>query len=250
VWLVFCLAFCVAMPLEAQQFNSDSYLSKPVGTLTTILTAGQRNSQMMTTFSLLPRWEFTASVFIFNSDSDAHTIDGYTGSFFAKYMFYENKSQTGGAAVKGGTGLEPGYLDPSHRVKDAFKSYWMNFPATLPLLNNDVSIDFMPGFSATKEVGTAKSLVWNFTYTTRLAWYPMNPKWSLVGEIVGARGQNTAIPEWRAGWRIEPNPHVVFAISYDKEFQGGKNGAKWEAGVMIFTPQFLCIYCGKNHKQP
>jgi hypothetical protein len=42
------------------------------------------------------------------------------------------------------------------------------------------------------------------------------------------------------GWRWEPNPNVVFAITYDEEL-GGDNGAKWEIGLMLFTPPFLCI---------
>ena len=38
----------------AQQFNSDNYLSKPAGVATVIVTFGQRNDILMTTFSLLP----------------------------------------------------------------------------------------------------------------------------------------------------------------------------------------------------
>ena len=44
---------------RSQQFNSDNYLSKPAGVATIILTYGQRNSMVMTTFSLVPNWEFT-----------------------------------------------------------------------------------------------------------------------------------------------------------------------------------------------
>ena len=39
-----------ASPALAQQFNSDNYLSKPHGITTIILTTGERNTMMMTTF--------------------------------------------------------------------------------------------------------------------------------------------------------------------------------------------------------
>ena len=60
--LLLGLAVLLARPIQAQQFNADSYLSKPAGTITFILTKGQRNSMMMSTFSLLPNWEFTVSI--------------------------------------------------------------------------------------------------------------------------------------------------------------------------------------------
>jgi hypothetical protein len=229
-------------PIRAQQFNSDSYLSKPAGTITTILTAGQRNEMMMLTFSLLPRWEFTASIYVFNSDSDRKTAEGYSGSLYAKYMFYENRAKTGGFAVKFGTGLEPGYLNPSNQLNDGFKTYWANAPATVPFFNNKLSLDVMPGFSASRNLNNEKGLSWTFTYATRLAWSPISPKWSIVGEVVGAEGKGTAPPEYRFGPRWEPNQYAVFALTYDQEF-GGHNGAKFELGMMLFSPQFFCIRC-------
>ena len=229
-----------ASSAEAQQFNGDSYLSKPAGTITFILTAGQRNSMMMAGFSLLPRWEITTSIYVFNADSDTATDEGYSSQIYAKYMVYENVAKTGGFAVKFGTGLDPGYLDTENRVKDAFKTYWSNAPLTLPFLNNRLQLDVMPGVSATSEYGTEKEVVWAFTHATRLAWYPISPKWSVVGEVIGAEGQGTAPPEWRAGWRWEPNASTVFAATWDEEF-GGDNGAKFEVGLMLFTPPFFCI---------
>jgi hypothetical protein len=234
------VAVLLARPAQAQQFNSDSYLSKPAGTITFILTTGQRNSMMMSTFSLLPKWEFTTSIFIYNSDNDPATDEGYSTSFYAKYMFYENKAKTGGFAVKFGTGLDPGYLSAENRVEDALKTYWANAPLTVPFFNNTLSLDVMPGFSASTEYGTDSSAAWTFTYATRLAWYPASPKWSVVGEVLGAEGPGTSPPEYRVGLRWEPNQHTVFAVTYDQEF-GGANGARWEAGMMLFTPPFFCI---------
>ena len=135
-----------------QQFSSDSYISKPHGMATMILTTGQRNTMMMNTFSLFPRWEFTAAAYIYRSDKDPLTDDGYSLSAYAKYMFYENEAKTGGFAAKAGKGLDPGYLDGEQKVKDASETYWMNAPATIPFFNNKLSWDIMPGVSMTESM--------------------------------------------------------------------------------------------------
>ena len=134
-----CLTVGFAGTAKAQQFNSDNYLSKPHGVGTIILTAGERSQMWMTTFSLFPRWEFTAAAYLLNTDSDLSTDDGYSTSYYAKYMIYENQSKTGGAAVKFGTGLDPGYLIDNVGLEDAFQTYWMNTPVTFPFMNNRMS---------------------------------------------------------------------------------------------------------------
>jgi hypothetical protein len=239
--LLIGLVFLAGRPVRAQQFNSDSYLSKPVGMATIILTYGERNTMLMNTFSLLPKWEFTVSAYLYNDDRNPATDDGHSVSLYAKYMFYENKAKTGGFAVKFGTGLDPGYLDTENRLNDAFRTYWTNAPLTLPFLNNKLSWDIMPGASVNPDYGPEGDVVWNFTYATRLAWYPTSPTWSMVGEIVGAEGEGTAPPEYRVGLRLEPNQYAVFALTYDKEFEGGTNGAGWEIGMMLFSPPFFRI---------
>lgn len=236
---------CLALALSvlpgragAQQFNSDSYLSKPHGMATIILTVGERNSIFMNTFSLLPRWEFTAAVYLYDADHDPKTDDGYSTSYYAKYMFHENKAKTGGFAMKAGTGMDPGYLS-SVGLQDAFHTYWMNAPATIPLFDNKLSWDVMPGASVTFDQGNGTADRGAFTYSTRLAWYPTST-WSLVGEVFGAEGGATTIPEYKIGPRWEPNQHVVLAVTYGQEFNGD-NGARFEAGAMLFTPPFLKI---------
>jgi hypothetical protein len=226
-----------AGPARAQQFNSDNYLSKPHGVATIILTTGERNTMWMTTFSLLPKWEFTAAAYIFNADNDPRTDDGYSTSFYAKYMIIENQAKTGGLAVKAGTGLEPGYLNTSVQLKDAFQTYWMNAPVTVPFFGNKLSWDAMPGISLTKSYGDSTETVGSFTYATRLAWNPTSPKIALVGEVYGAEGGTRAIPEYRVGLRWEPSLHAVFAVTFDDEFHG-TNGAGFEVGVMLFSPPF------------
>jgi hypothetical protein len=237
ILLVVATLWCVST--FGQQYNSDSWLSKPHGMATIIPTVGQRNTMLMTTFSLFPKWEFTTAAYLYNDDNDPKTDDGYSASLYAKYMFYENKAQTGGMAVKVGTGLFPGNLDGEDRTKDAFKTYWMNMPCTVPLFNNKLSWDIMPGVSMTRNYGANESTAWSFTYSTRLAWYAFGPNASFVGEVFGSKGQTVNHPDYKIGWRWEPSQYVVWAFTYGGEFNG-TNGAGFEVGVMLFTPPFLC----------
>lgn len=231
------LALLVSRPAHAQQYNSDNYLSKPHGVATIILTAGERNAMWMTTFSLFPRWEFTAAAYVYNSDNDPKTDDGYSTSYYFKYMLYENQARTGGLAVKGGTGMDPGYIT-AYGVQDAFQTYWMNAPVTLPFFDNKVSWDLMPGASVTRNYGANESTAAAFTYSTRLAWYPRNMETSIVGEVFGSEGETRAIPEYKIGMRWEPNLNSVIAVTYGQEFDGDL-GAGFEIGFMFFTPPFL-----------
>jgi hypothetical protein len=236
--------------ISAQQFNSDSWLSKKHGTMTIIPTLGQRNSMLMNTYSLFPKWEFTMAAYLYNNDKNHATNDGYSTSFYAKYMFYENKTQTGGAAVKVGTGLFPGNLDEDEGVKDAFKTYWMNVPVTFPFLKNRLQWDIMPGASMTRDYGTQEITVVSFTYSTRLAWYPWNDKGSIVGEMFGVAGGAVAVPEFKIGWRWEPSQYAVFALTYGAEINGN-HGAGFELGAMFFTPPFACLGgCNTPKKKP
>jgi len=234
------LLLLAGVAARSQQFNSDNYLSKPAGVATVILTYGQRNSMVMTTFSLIPNWEFTAAAYIFNSDNNSLTSDGYSTSFYFKWMLHENAAKNGGIAVKGGTGLEPGYLVSGVGLEDAWKSYWVNVPITLGFRQNTLSWDIMPGASYTKNYGAGAQPAWAFTYSTRLAWYPKDPKWALVGEVFGAEGEGYVPAEYKTGVRWEPNQYVTFAFTYGQEFNG-TNGAGFETGMMLFTPPFFCI---------
>jgi hypothetical protein len=233
-------------PVHGQQYNTDSYVAKPVGITTIILTAGQRYNQLYTAFSLIPRWEFTTAAYIYNNDHNKSTDDSYSSTFYIKYMYYENEKKTGGAAAKLGTGLFPGLLTNEDRVKDAFRTYWMNFPVTIPFYKDKFSWDIMPGATYTHNYGSEVDSAWSFTYSSRLAWYPFNPKGSVVGEFFGSEGRSRAIPEFKVGLRWEPNEHDVFSITYGQEFKGTK-GALFEIGMMLYTPPFLSI--GGRHKK-
>ncbi|PWT70774.1 MAG: hypothetical protein C5B59_20030 [Bacteroidetes bacterium] len=241
------LIFIVSERTHGQQFTSDSWISKKHGTITLIPTVGQRSSMIMNTYSLFPKWEFTMAAYLYNNDNDPRTNDGYSASLYAKYMFYQNKSETGGAAVKAGTGMFPGTLDAEFRVKDAFKTYWMNTPVTIPFFNNTLSLDLMPGASVTIDYGKDNQTAWAFTYSSRLAWYPFGPTGSIVGEIYGSAGAAGTIPEYRAGLRWEPSQYATFAFTYGHEFSGSQ-GAGFEFGIMLFTPPFACIGGCKTKK--
>jgi hypothetical protein len=224
--------------LKAQQFNSDSWLSKPHGQMTIIPTFGERSSMLMNTFSLIPRWEFTMAAYLYNADKNTKTDDGYSTSFYAKYMIYENKAMTGGFAIKGGTGTFPGTINSEVREKDAFKTYWMNMPATIPFFENKLSWDLMPGFNMTRNYGFEQTTAWSFTYSTRVAYNPWGPKFSFVGEVFGSEGETGTIPEFKAGLRYDVSQYATFAITYGQEF-GGNQGAGLEIGAMLFTPPFV-----------
>ena len=238
--ILVCLFFFLIGQIIGQQFNSDSWLSKAHGTVTLIPTVGQRSSMIMNTYSLFPRWEFTMAAYLYNSDKNSSTNDGYSASLYVKYMFYENKAHTGGAAVKAGTGMFPGTINADLRVEDAFKTYWINAPITIPFFNDVLSWDLMPGTCMTLNYGPDKITSWSFTYSTRLAWYVFGPKLSVVGEVFGSTGESGAIPEYKAGFRWEPSQYAVFAITYGQEFNGN-NGAGFEFGIMLFSPPFVCF---------
>ena len=189
------------------------------------------------------------AAYLYNNDGDEATDDGYSTSLYAKYMFYENKAKTGGAAVKIGTGLFPGTLDGEDREKDAFKTFWANTPVTIPFLNNTLSWDLMPGASITRNYGTNKTTAWTFTYSTRLAWQAFGTELHIVGEVFGAEGGAQAPAEYKLGLRWEPSQYGVFAFTYGQEFNG-TNGAGFEFGVMLFTPPFACLGgCNKEKRR-
>jgi hypothetical protein len=229
------------LAVSGQQYNSDSWISKPEGTITIIPTVGQRNSMLMNTFSLVNRWEFTVAAYLYNDDGDVSTDDGYSASLFAKYMFWQMKAGNGGGAIKAGTGMFPGTAPVEDRVRDAFRTYWMNMPFTFPLFNNKVSWDLMPGATVTRQYGAEVGYTSAFTWSSRVAWYCFGPELGIVGEAYGSEGTAGADPEYKIGLRWEPDQYTTFALTYGAEFDGGPNGPGIEFGIMLFTPPFACL---------
>ena len=58
----------------------------------------------------------------------------------------------------------PGTISGEDREKDAFQSYWVNFPCTIPFSQNKLSIDLTPGASITRNYGVEKTTAWNAAY--------------------------------------------------------------------------------------
>jgi hypothetical protein len=243
--VVFIVMLFSAQSIYAQQFSSDSYLTMPHGTGTFVLTTGERNASMYSTFTLLPRFELNFSSSLFWDDESANSSQFFSLNVFGKYMFWVNEAKTGGAAVFLGIGKSPGFY-----TQDGYsalhKNYWTALPVTIPFFNNTISWDIMPGALVDLDYGNNKETAWGFTYNTRIAVYKVIPQTAIVAELYGTEGQAYSKPEYKVGLRWEPNSFIVPAISYGACFDGSP-GAGFEIGIMIFSPQFLTKDFIKNN---
>lgn len=235
--VVFIVLLLSVGAVYAQQFNSDNYLTMPHGTGTFVLTTGERNATMFSTFTLLPRFELNFQSSLFWADESLNTSQYFSINIFGKYMFWVNKANTGGAAIFLGAGKSPGYY-----TQDGYsalhKNYWTALPVTIPFFSNTISWDIMPGALVDLDYGNNKETAWGFTYSTRIAVYEVIPQTAIVAEVYGTTGEAYSKPEYRVGLRWEPNNYIVPAISYGACFDGSP-GAGFEIGIIIFTPQFL-----------
>lgn len=235
--VVFIVLLLSVSAVYAQQYNTDNYLTMPHGTGTFVLTTGERNASMYSTFTLLPRFELNFQSSMFWADESLNTSQFFSLNVFGKYMFWVNEANTGGAAVFLGVGKSPGFY-----TQDGYsalhKNYWTAVPFTIPFFNNTISWDIMPGALVDLDYGNNKETAWGFTYSTRVAVYKIIPQTAIVGEFYGTEGKAYSKPEYKVGLRWEPNSYIVPAISYGGCFDGSP-GAGLEIGVVIFTPQFL-----------
>jgi len=230
--------FSTTLETQAQQFNTDNYLTMPHGTATMVLTAGQRNSGAVVSYALVPKWEFFAQTFLFWENEKKMTPQHFNIQLYAKYMFWVNKKNTGGGGIFFGFGKSPGYWEDTEFLK-THRSLWTAVPITFPFLDNAISLDIMPGALYDWSKSETEDPAWGFTYSTRLAVYKIIPKTAIVGEIFGTAGAAYSKPEYKVGLRYEPNQFIVPAITYGGTFDGSSSGAKLEIGVVIFTPQYL-----------
>lgn len=222
---------------KAQQFNTDNYLSMPHGTGTFVLTTGQRNAGMASSFALIPNWEFFAQVFLFWENEQELSPQHFNLQVYTKYMFWVNEKNTGGGAVFLGIGKSPGYWEQTEFI-ETHRNVWTALPITIPFFNNAVSLDLMPGALYDWSNRQAGEPAWGFTYSTRLAVYKIIPQTAIVAEVYGTEGAAYSRPEYKVGLRWEPNNTVVPAITYGGTFDGSR-GARLEIGVIIVSPQFL-----------
>jgi len=221
----------------AQQYNTDNYLTMPHGTGTFVLTTGERNASMYSTFTLLPRFELNFQSSLFWEDASIDFPQYFSLNIFGKYMFWVNEANTGGAAIFLGIGKSPGFY-----TKDGYsafhKNYWTALPLTIPFFNNTISWDIQPGALVDFDYGNNKETAWGFTYSTRVAIYRVIPQTAIIAELYGTEGKAYSKPEYRVGIRWEPNSYIVPAISYGSCFDGSP-GAGFELGIVIYSPQFL-----------
>ncbi|TDQ19036.1 hypothetical protein DFQ04_0853 [Algoriphagus boseongensis] len=222
---------------KAQQFNTDNYLTMSHGTTTVTMTAGGRNSGAILSFALIPNWEFFVQTSLFWENEKELVPQHFNLQGYAKYMFWVNKENDGGGAVFLGFGRSPGYWDETEFLQ-SHRSIWTAVPITFVLFNKTISWDLMPGALLDWSNTDINEAALGFTYSTRIAVYKIIPKSAIVGEVYGTAGSAYSKPEYKIGFRWEPNNTIVPAISYGRAFDGS-SGARLEIGVTIFTPQYL-----------
>lgn len=225
-------------PASAQQFNSDSYVTMPKGTLTAALMTGQRSSTIITTAALLKDLEVNLGATLYQKNAERDDTEHYSTIGFVKWSFFENAEKTGGGSITAGTGVNPGYAERGG-VTNSFTTYYVYGAATFPLFGNTLSLDLNPGAVYNREYGTEKSSAWGFSYSARAAVYKVIPHSAIVGEVYGVEGEAYADPEYKVGVRWE-SPSIVAALTYSGNFHGSR-AAGIELGVMVFTPPFLCF---------
>ena len=237
-YLIILIMFLLSLSsVKAQQFNSDNYLTMPHGTCTFVLTAGQRNATFVNSFALIQNWEFFMQANLYWENKNQNISQHFTTTFYAKYMFYENKEKTGGFAMFLGGGKSPGYFN-KNQFLNRHTNLWTAAPITIPFFDNILSWDIMPGGIVDFDYGNNKKTAWGFTYSTRLAIYKIIPQSAIVGEYYGTAGELYSEPEYKVGIRWEPNDTIVPAITYGSAINGTR-APGFEIGVVIFTPRFL-----------
>jgi len=237
LFLCILIVLTFEISVNAQQFNTDNYLTMPHGTGTFVLTAGQRNAAIINSFALIPRWEFFAQATLYWSNESQDIPQHFTTNVYAKYMPYENKEKTAGVGVFLGYGVSPFYYDKTALLA-RHTNLWTAVAGTIPFFNNMIFWDIMPGGMVDFDYGNNKKTAWGFTYSTRIAIYKIIPQSAIVGEIYGTAGELYSEAEYKVGIRWEPNNTVIPAITYGAGVDGS-SGPGFEIGVVIYTPQFL-----------
>lgn len=222
---------------KAQQFNSDNYLTMPHGTGTFVITAGQRSATLLSSFALVPEFEFFFQANLFRDYRIENYVQHFTTTVYAKYMFWVNKDNNGGAAAFLGFGRSPGYF-ANTEYTELHNNIWTAIPISIPLFNNMITWDIMPGAMVDFNPKDSDQTAWGFTWSSRIGIYKIIPKTAIVMETYGTEGQAESLPEYKIGLRWEPNDFIIPAITYSSQLQGGY-GAGFEIGIVIFSPQFI-----------
>jgi hypothetical protein len=197
--LVLVLLAGVSVRAYGQRFNSDNWWVLPHGVALGIGTVGQRYSSMYLGYGFLPGWEVDVSAALFKKEGE-NTTNHYSTGAYVKRLIFENETRTGGLSVMAGVGSTPGFLQSGDVTRD-LKSYWADFPLTIPFFDNRISWDIMPGVSYEEEHGSEKKAAWGFLCSTRVAIYKIIPQSAIVAEVFGVEGEAYSKPQYRAGVR-------------------------------------------------
>ena len=215
----------------AQQFNSDNWWVLPHTTGMGIVSLGQQYSSCYLGYGFLPGWEADVAATLYSAD-EAQKNAHYSTTIYVKRLILQNKAMTSGAAVMAGIGQGPAYYDANELVQD-FKNYWACIPVTIPLFDNMLSWDLMPGGTWNTDYGPEEKRASAFTYSSRLAIYKIIPQSAIVGEVFGAEGDAGAPAQYKAGVRWE-SKYAVIALTYGDGLEGNE-GAGVELGFMFLT---------------
>jgi len=244
--IILILEFGMSSVLFGQQYNTDNYLVMPEGVGTVVLTTGERNASFMLSLALIPKFEFAVSSNLFSDNEKTQAPQHFTTSLYAKYSVWVNKENNGGIAAFLGLGRAPSYFERTQFV-DLHENYWTAISVTFPLFNNKLSLDLYPGALLDIDYGEKNEVAWGFTYSTRLTFNEIIPKFNLVGEVYGTEGKAYSSPEFKAGIQWIPNDFIVPSLTFGSQLNG-KEGAGFEIGLVIYTPPFLKKEYLKNTK--
>jgi len=129
---------------------------------------GQRNSTFINSFALVKNFEFFFQANLFRDFRIENYPQNFTTSVYAKYMFWANKQNNGGAAAFLGFGRSPCYYNNTEYT-ELHKNIWTAIPITIPLFKNMISWDLMPGALVDFNHEDESDVAWGFTWSTRMA---------------------------------------------------------------------------------
>lgn len=230
--IVGLLVMFFSTPVFAQQFVTDDYFVMPYKSSNLVIVAGDNFATLIPSMGLFPKWEIFTGVNLIYEDDSRQGENHFSGLFFAKNNVWENARQTGGVSWTFGTGLNPDYYQETVPV-DSFRDVFGLINWTIPMAKDKVQLDINPGFS-TKTGDAIDGRAWDFTYAARIAWIKGIGDWTPIAEIFGAEGDVGADPQYKIGFRWEPNDNFRFAVTYGGSFDGSDSSG-FQVGFITVT---------------
>lgn len=218
----------------AQQFVTDDYYVMPYKSSNLMLVAGDNFVTVLPSVGLFPGWEIFAGANLLYEEDNHQGDDRFYPILMAKHNVWENARKTGGVSWTLGTGLNPSYYNENQRI-ESFRDVYGLIEWTIPMANDRVQFDINPGFSA-KSGDAYDGTEWDFTYAARIAWIKGMGNWSPIIEAFGSEGDVGSDPQYKAGFRWEPNDNFRFAVTYNDSFDSDDaDGAGLEIGIIMVT---------------